>query len=315
MTPASSEYRPPAAASMRLVQNQPRSLQLLLAQRRMYSVAKRWQTIRWWGVLVIGVSAPVLAVFLPKTAVAVGAIAGLWLFAGRTLLAWAESNQMSRAASVQEVFDQTVFGMPRSIIRSALPSPEDIARIAGTGAALTVDARREKLIDWYPIDVANSGARAVAIAQRANAAYSDRLLRATVTLWVTVAGVWVCVVIAASLIVKMDLATFLLGVFLPVLPAALDAFEYIRSIARAAKDRADLANTIASRLEPGERIEPYELLVWQERLYDLRRTTPQVPDWLYRMLRDKNEEAMHAVATQFASPPSSMPTETPHDHQ
>ncbi|MEL5990721.1 S-4TM family putative pore-forming effector [Microbacterium phosphatis] len=297
------------------MQNQPRSLQLLLAQRRMYSVAKRWQTIRWWGVLVIGVSAPVLAVFFPTTAVLVGAIAGLWLFAGRTVLAWAESDKMSRAAAVQELFDQTVFGMPRSITRSELPSPEDIARIAGAGAELTLDARREKLLDWYPIELTNSGARAVGIAQRANAAYSDRLLRATVTLWVAAAGIWVSIVIVASLIVHMDLATFLLGVFLPVLPAALDAFEYIRSIARAAKDRADLANTIAGRLEPGENIEPYELLVWQERLYDLRRTTPQVPDWLYRLLRDKNEKAMHDVAAQFASRPSSAPTETPQDRQ
>lgn len=90
-------------------------------------------------------------------------------------------------------------------------------------------------------------------------------------------------------------------VFLPVLPAALDAFEYIRSIARAAKDRADLANTIAGRLIDNNPIEPFELLVWQERLYDLRRTTPQVPDWLYRRLRTKSENAMHAVAADFAA--------------
>jgi len=300
MPHAGTDYRPPTAASMLETQNQPRSLQLLLAQRRMYSLAKLWQTIRWWGVMLIGVSAPVLAVFLPASATIVGAVAGLWLFVGRSLLAWAENAQMSRAAAVQEAFDQAVFAMPRSISRSALPSPEDIVRVAGTGARLTMAARQEKLLDWYPIDPANSGIRAVAIAQRANAAYSDRLLRATVTMWIVVAGAWSLIVVVASLIVHMDLATFLLGVFLPVLPAALDAFEYMRNIARAARDRADLARSIASRLAPGETVEPYELLVWQERLYDLRRTAPQVPNWLYRMLRNRNEQAMHAVADQLS---------------
>ncbi|TDL45226.1 hypothetical protein E2R54_01785 [Microbacterium oleivorans] len=242
-----------------------------------------------------------LAVLVPPSAVVVGGIAGLWLFLGRTVLTWAEIHQMSRAAAVQEVFDQAVFGMPRSISRSALPAPEDIARIGGAGVALAVDARRQQLLDWYPINPRDPGSRAVAIAQRANAAYSDRLLRATVTLWVAVAGIWTVIVVAVSLITQMSLGSFLLGVFLPVLPAALDAFEYIRSVARAARDRADLANTIGKRLDDSDPVQPHEVLVWQERLYDLRRTTPQVPDWLYRRLRAKNEAAMHAVAVRFSS--------------
>lgn len=302
MSQPHADYRPPTAAAMRAAQNTPRSLQLLLAQRRMYSAAKRWQAIRWWGVLVIGVSAPVLAVLEPSSAVVVGAIAGGWLFAGRTVLAWAETHQMNRAAAVQELFDQTVFAMPRSIARSALPSPEDISRTAGHGATLMVDARRADLLDWYPISPRSTGPRAVAIAQRANAAYSDRLLRATVTLWVGAAVLWGIVVIVVSLVKGIDLATFLLGIFLPVLPAALDAFEYIRGIARAARDRADLATAILERLDPNAVVEPYDLLVWQERLYDLRRTSPQVPDWLYKLLRDKNEAAMNAVADQYAEP-------------
>jgi hypothetical protein len=40
-------------------------------------------------------------------------------------------------------------------------------------------AAKEKLIDWYPIDTRNTGAAAVAIAQLANASYTDRLLRTT----------------------------------------------------------------------------------------------------------------------------------------
>lgn len=302
---APPDYIPGPSGAMLDRQNAPRALRLLVAQRRLYTVAKRWQAVRWFGVLIIGIAAPVVAILWPQAAVAMGAIAGAWLFVGRTVLAWAEARLMTRAAVVQEEFDHYVFGMPETIERSGGPTREDIAHLVGPDDRLPGVVRKQRLADWYPIDAANSGARAVAIAQRANAAYSDRLLRATVTVWGVGSVAWTVLLIAISMVVGMSLATFLLGVALPVLPAFLDAFEYIRSTARAARDRADLARTIESRITAqSDEVEGQELLVWQERLFELRRTTPQIPNWLYRLLRPKNEMAMHAAAGQLNARPS-----------
>ena len=95
---------------------------------------------------------------------------------------------------------------------------------------------------------------------------------------------------------------FLLGVVLPVLPAVLDIVEYIQDIARAARDRGDIARTIEARLTSSIAINPEQLLVWQDQMYDLRRRTPQVPNVIYRLARSKNEDAMKSAASQLRRP-------------
>src|SRR5690606_33171845 len=126
-----------------------------------------------------GIAAPVFAVAWPTSAVVAGAIAGSWLFVGRTLLLWAQGSLTARAASVQEQFDFYVFQMPDSANRSTLPTLEEIAGVAGPDDQILTTAKKEQLIDWYPIDTKDPGAVAVAIAQRANASYTDGLLRTT----------------------------------------------------------------------------------------------------------------------------------------
>ncbi len=294
---AGRDYTPPTSATMRERQNHADALRLLIAQRRIYNVAKRWQSARWVGVMIIGIAAPVLAIIVPQAAVVVGAVAGAWLFFGRTAFAWGETLKMGRAAAVQEDFDRYVFAMPVTIARTTAPTREDIAAIAGDRAQTLTIARREKLLDWYPISLGASGATSVAVSQRANAAYSDRLLRATVAVWASASLGWALLMTIVSLAAGLSLGTFLVGVLLPVLPACLDAFEYIRSTFLAARDRRDLAATIESRLLTGAApVDGQELLVWQERIYELRQTTPQILNWLYRLLRPSNEAAMHAAA-------------------
>lgn len=92
----------------------------------------------------------------------------------------------------------------------------------------------------------------------------------------------------------------MLGVFLPILPAFLDIAQYVFGIRRAARDRKDLAGSIQERLEgTGETIDGQDLVVWQERLYALRRSTLEVPDFVYKIRREANELAMHSVARQL----------------
>lgn len=117
------------------------------------------------------------------------------------------------------------------------------------------------------------------------------------TVWALVATGWLIGLSVWAAATGIELADFLLGALFPVLPAFLDVTEYLISTWKSARDRSDLAATIATRLTAGQpAIEGQELLVWQERLFDLRRTTPQVPDWLYALTRKRNEAAMHAAA-------------------
>jgi hypothetical protein len=295
------DYTPLSSAAMLAKQDERDALRLLIAQRRLYRRAKRWLGLRWFGMLVIGLAAPVVAVIEPDFAVWVGGVAGLWLFVGRTALVFVQSATTARAAATQEQFDFYVYGMPSSIDRTTLPPLEEIAKIAGADDQLKVIATEEKLIKWYPIKAADSGIVSVAISQRANASYADRLLRTTAITWGVVTAVWAVALIVASVIAALPLLTFIAGVLLPLLPAFLDIVQYVVGIWRAARDRGDLARSIEEKLRGiGSAIEPSDLLVWQERLYGLRTCTPEVPDFIYKLQRKANERAMHSAARQLA---------------
>lgn len=295
------DYSPPSSASIQARQNDLHALRLLLAQRRLYTRAKRWQGARWVGMLVLGIGAPFVALLAPNFAVVVGAVAGLWLLAGRTVLSWLETRTMVRAACVQEELDQYLFTMPETITRAERPSPEGVVLMAPEeDAPLVVAAQKERLTDWYPIDAATPGAVTIAIAQRSNAAYTDRLIRTTVTVWALCAVIWLAALVLWASLTGITLANFLLGALFPVLPAFLDVAEYVGNTWKAAQDRTDLAATIARRLaQSNAPVDGQDLLVWQERLFDLRRTTPQVPNWLYGLTRRRNERAMNAAARQL----------------
>jgi hypothetical protein len=283
-------------------QDDDNALRLLIAQRRLYRRAKRWLGFRWLGMLVIALAAPVISVIWPQLAVATGAVAGVWLFVGRTLLEYAQSAVTAKAAAIQERFDFYVFGMPSSISRSDLPSPEDIASVAGPDSGLAALGREERLYQWYPISENDSGLVSVAISQRANAAYAGRLLSTTALVWAVATAVWTIALVIVSVMAGLSLVTFLAGVLLPLLPAFLDVAQYLVGIRRAARDRDDLARSIEGRLRGvGGAITPDDLLVWQARLYELRRSTPDVPDLIYKLQRKANERAMHSAARQLGA--------------
>lgn len=297
----STDYDPPTSAIIKKRQNDSDSLRLLIAQRRLYRKAKRWLGLRWIGMVIIGIAAPVVAVAWPSSAVVTGAIAGLWLFFGRTLLLWAQGALTARAASVQEQFDFYVFQMPDSANRSTLPTLEEIAAVAGPDDQISATAAKEELIDWYPIDTKDSGAVAVAIAQRANASYTDRLLRTTAIVWAIATAAWTLALIVLSVVLDVSLSTFLLGVALPVLPAFLDVVQYVTGVWRSASDRRALAQGIETRLSGDDGpVEGQDLLVWQQRLFELRRSAPEIPDLLYQVRRTVNERAMRTAADQLS---------------
>lgn len=298
MTPQQS-YSPPSSASIAARQNSDEALRLLLAQRRLYTRAKRWQGTRWIGLLVLGVAAPFISLLIPGSAVTVGAVTGVWLFLGRTFLASAEARTMTKAAAVQEELDLYIFDMPETIERASRPTIEDIELLIRDAQGLRPAAKRERLTDWYDVDVSHPGAETVAIAQRANASYTDRLIRTAVRIWAVVTVGWLAILLLWSSLSGLEFGLVLLGVIFPVLPAVLDVADYLRSTWRAAQDRADLARTIEARLDDDEPIMGQDLISWQTQLYDLRRTTPQVPNWLYKTTRNRNEAAMHAASARL----------------
>jgi hypothetical protein len=298
---ASSDYSPPTSATIKSRQNDTDAFRLLIAQRRLYRRAKRWLSLRWIGMVIIGIGAPIISILWPSLSVASGAIAGAWLFLGRTLLVFFQGALTTKAASVQEQFDFYVFQMPDNANRSTLPTLEDIAKVAGPDDQIPAVAAREKLLDWYPIDPSDDGAVSVAVSQRANASYTDSLMRTTAIVWAVATVVWIVILIVVSVVLGLSLSGFILGVALPVLPAFLDVVQYVAGVWRSASARRDLAQVIETHITGNDGgVDGQDLLVWQERLFDLRRSAPEVPDLLLKIRRKVSERAMHSAARQLS---------------
>ncbi|MCW4467264.1 S-4TM family putative pore-forming effector [Glutamicibacter sp. MNS18] len=300
---SADDYTPPSSAEIASKQNSPEALRLLLAQRKMHSKAKFWSTIRTVGVAAIAIIAPILAILKPEYAVVAAAVAGAWVFLGRTFLANLQLSKTHKAAAIQEDFDVLVFGMPGLAPKSPRASLEDIEVLVGPAEAINKQVVQQKLENWYPVDPATSGLDAVAIAQRANASYSSRLLNLNRRMWMTCVVVWVIASVSVGMAFSWTLETFILGLFLPILPALLDVFEQWRLTTAASRERSELALSIEEKLAGVEEhhVQPQDLLIWQERMYSLRISTPQTANFLYKITRESNERAMKGAADHLAN--------------
>jgi len=296
---ANQSYTPPNSAEIARGQNEEDPLRLLLAQRLLYSKAKRWMALRLWGMGFIAIAAPVVALIWPSLSVAVGAIAGAWIFVGRTVFIVLERHLTAQAAGVQELFDIKVFQMPHLAARSPMPALEDISHLVGPDSEIRARAEKEKLPDWYPVNLENSGLTTIAICQRANASYSRSLLIITSRIWLGIISTWTAILIAISIAIGLTLKDFLLAVLLPLLPAFLDTFDLWRAFNKASIERENLAKEIEENLR-GNNVTPEETVIWQTRMYDIRRDMPQVPEWIYWFARKRNEEAMGSAARQLS---------------
>jgi hypothetical protein len=292
-------YQPPSTEAMIDGQNDLQAFRLLLAQRRLYSRAKRWSFLRWIGFSIIGVAAPILTVAVPEAAVIVGAVAGIWIFLSRAAFSSIEQKLAGKAAEIQERFDQLVFAMPELATRVPSASMEDIARLVGPDEAVATDAQKENLKDWYPLDARVDGAISIAIAQRANAAYSERLLRDNANVWLAITLAWSTAAIIVGCLVGLTSEQFVLGMALPLLPALLDVWDQFRLTKHAGEVRRAMADDIETAIR-GRNLTPDDLLLWQEQTYELRRTSPQVPNLVYKRARRRNEHAMSTVAAELA---------------
>lgn len=298
----STTYTPPPTAEIARSQNELGNLQLLLVQRRLHSAAKRWAYLRLLGLGGLAVAAPIVGAILPEYSVGIGATAAIWFILSRTLFIPLERKASERGAFVQELFDRGIYRMPSLGARRVSVTPEEISHLGGDSTIIRERAVERKLNDWYPLDMRLEGTDAIAIAQRANAAYSDRLLAWNANIWLGLILLWSLMAISLSLILDFSLEKFLVSVALPVMPPLLDTYDEWLTVRNAGKERRALAQAVQDKIaDPSHlHVPSRELLLWQDQLFVLRRESPQVPNFVYAAMRDSNERAMNEAAANLA---------------
>lgn len=193
------------------------------------------------------------------------------------------------------------FGVDARGPTEAVPCPHDARAIATRPVVSHSD---DALRDWYPaaaervirpVDVLLCQRSSVVWGRRTHSGYAALLLALTLGWWI--------VGVAVGVLADLSLGEYLVGLFLPSLPAFLDASELWRAHREQADNKGLIENEIdelwataraIAHVPPPERCREI-----QDRIYVTRRTGPPVPRPYYRLRRDRDERAMQSAAEQL----------------
>ena len=285
-------------------QNQSLNLKRLIAQRYLYSRAKRISCIQAVLVFVIPLAATI-ATGLHGEGGHWGALTCLVAIPIEGIfLEWLKRQDRERAATIQEDFDCTVLALPwNEVLAGCRPTEEEIH----TASVRAGPGKDDCLRNWYPAVVSSLPLhQARIICQRFNCTW-DRKLRNQCRI-----GIWAlfAVICIAALVVGVlgGLYTHELMVYVaPVAPTLLWAVREARQ-QRAAADGSQwlqcrltalLGRTVRGEVTEAEATcQSREL---QNKILLFRSTCPPVFDWIYWLSRDDSEQAMGKAAAEIVT--------------
>ncbi|MDQ1501626.1 MAG: hypothetical protein QOI86_4966 [Actinomycetota bacterium] len=295
MTTLPSGAQPPTGPRRPIAerQNDVDMIELLCAASWHYGVAKRWHLARVFGTLVLALAAPVVTFWAPEAAEWVAAVAALWVMVGRTVLAGAEEKSMRSGVTAQEQFDTAVFALPWHEALADRPlEHEDVVHACDHMS----DEKRAKKRDWYPDTGATPWPLDVVLCQRASATWGRRAHDQYASVLALIAGAWFISGIVMGVAADVSLTGYLIKLFLPSQPAFLDAIELIRSHRSASVQKARLETMTNELWDRGSAtagsVSGNDCRSVQDHSYRLRRHSPQIAEWYYRLNRARDERAM-----------------------
>jgi hypothetical protein len=270
------------------------------AARRYYADAKLLHFFGTTISVLLALAVPFFVWLWPQAGVALGALAGAWIFASRLLLVPLRDRRQFQGALAQEMFDCDVLGLDWNPGLGDALASEDVL-----GTAARAEKRgggRGKAPwgtgDWYPTESDATWPTSVLMCQRSNAVWARRQHDGYGWLLAALAACWAIAGIIIGLLANASLATYLTTIALPSLPALLDASEEARSNFRASGARHRLESAIAQELG-NTSTDASRLRAFQDQVFYLRRAAPLVPDWFYRLRRSRLDADMRAAANEM----------------
>ena len=282
-----------------VVQNTEKQIERLRAQRALYSRAKTLLGIHIAFGVPFAVLWSILGIFSPQTKI----YAAVWGI-GVALLDLAfftpqQKTLKAKAAKIQEAFDCDVLGLNwRSIHVGSRPDSEEIMEWSSPRHA----DPKAKLKDWYPPAVGQLPLPlARAVCQRANCWWDAELRRryARASIWVV--ATILAITVITGIIGHFQVEQWILTGVAPLLPVFMLGLR--QSIEqRDAADRLDAlrrhaekmwSDILASASDDKITQESREL---QDEIFDHRRRNPLIFDWIYSLLRNRQEEQMNRAA-------------------
>lgn len=278
-------------------QNQNENLVLLLAQREIYSSAKNIQAVSIILVSVVpamiamwGYISPEFSAKFPNIMAGYGIIAGIIEF----LLISFRDKKKELASSAQENFDKNVFDIEKNENLGVLDIDDNTLLKYKT--KIDNGENTDELKDWYSKEILELKTNiAVLFCQRTNVYYDYNVRNNYIIVVILFFILTLLTVFLFGLLKDMKLSEFLLRLVSAIIPILIFSFNEIKNQKEAIKNIQDLQKIITSRIdETGLDSNANEVAIRQiqDRIYNNRKINPLIPDFLYRLLRNKKSNSL-----------------------
>jgi hypothetical protein len=284
-------------------QNLQRRLELLAAQRQLYSDAKNLQIISVIISVPVVIAWSILVALFPTLAV----YAALWgiiaTFLELLVFSRLQKSTQEKAAKIQQIFDCEVLQFNWASLNCGVRVERETIIDASNRYKRKNLNFIQQLQDWYPISVGQLPIhQARIICQRSNV-WWDAQLRRCYSKWIIIILLSLTVIVSLiGLIGGLTFEKFLLAILVPLIPAFVFGLrqytehnEAATRLDRLRENAEVLFEQVISRRYTTQDLER-ESYSLQTQIYDNRRRSPLILDWLYSRLRNKDEEQMNKGA-------------------
>lgn len=283
------------------IQNTPKQIERLAAQRELYTSAKRFYIIQLVGSIIIPVLASILAIYDERLSPYVGLYGICFLIVDVTFIEGFITERRTKAAKIQELFDCDVLQMKKSPLKTV----SDIAVeevLSHYNAFQKAKNDIEKIKDWYPKETAVLEiAYARLICQKTNCWWDSKLRTRYCNLLRLVS-----VALGLSLIIygfveeiKFEQIVLIASGLIPFFQFSakqyLDNSESAERLDKVNQYISDIWDNILNRCIDIPTIEEASRRI-QDEFYENRIRSPLILDSFYWLFRSGNEGLMTRTA-------------------
>tara|TARA_R110002073_G_scaffold72537_1_gene177056 strand:- start:16733 stop:17647 length:915 start_codon:yes stop_codon:yes gene_type:complete len=271
----------------------------LLAQKRVYSIAKNYQGFLIFISVPLPIIISLVVKFNPNLFNESSYIFVLYTIiaaVGEKILESSIDRLKKIAASIKETFDNKVLGInSNETLNLVLTDRELIRRYSKKYRAKQQVINN--VIDWYSLEIKNVKTNVASLlCQRTNITYDFSVRKRYKYLIYIISSLTFLVLLIIALINDLSVKGFLIEVILPSIPIIMFAYKEINSNTESIDNLNHLRNLIESTLSEtniNDTIEKKQLRSIQDRIYNNRLLSPLIPDFIYYSLRPKLEDEMN----------------------
>lgn len=281
-------------------QNEPEALQLLAAQRQLYSEEKSLAVLQLGLAAGCSLLAYGIVTIFPAYTSQANALAFVVSFIDCFGIQFVLGQKKRNAAKIQELFDCKVLQvtwnagdkpLPELVIAAANRHPED---------------KKAKLVDWYlgrlgevPFPVSRI------VCQMTNVTYDNAVRRQYVIFLSVFLGGLLFVSLVLAIVCSMPVNQLFAGILLPFLPAisfaALQIREHLQAISRLTelRQQVDRAWILCKEKQADDELLISTARQLQDKILQSRSESATLFDWIYWICRPKQELYGEALANYF----------------